>query len=47
MDINEIHEQVNSVNQASDVLVQFGQQSGGEGEGKEKEDSHQQVPHLP
>ena len=48
MDVDEVTEQVNSVNQASDVLMQLRQQGGGgDYDGEEKQDSHQQqVSHL-
>ena len=45
MDVNEVNEQVNSVNQASDVLMQLRQEGGGGGEGQEQQGSYQQVSH--
>ena len=48
MDVDEVNEQVNSVDQASDVLMQLRQQGGwGDYDGEEKQDFHQQqVSHL-
>ena len=43
MDVDEVNEQVNSVNQASDVLMQLRQQGRGGGEGEEQQGSYQQV----